>query len=432
MLQTEYVRNLHCNYERLLLEQKPEDTRYQYCILSRGGIKGLLSCSLRYINGQAYLYYDISSKQNIVQLFEGKVITREWLRDFVWSYRQIQQELDRFLLDEHNVVWFPEQVFLDLDDRTFSFMYIPYYEQENGLQGLVDFWVEHIDYEDETLVEFVYRVYDQLEKTGEAYLHGQIFEDAKLLEPREAETAGLMETADPLGTTAITETAGLSGAAGGAGKARLSGATGGAEKTGFLEAPGDAEASGLSASEQQSLSPSGKREPLPGEKEEKKRLFGIFEAKKRKNKEARDSYRLAMQEAMAGYAVAEETAYACQPGGEVSQETDYGRTVYIEERPDPAALIHRLYSTQGKILASLDQDIFSIGKKKEEVDLVLEDLSVSRMHARIIKQGADFYLEDLNSTNGTFKNGLRLEPYERRKLEEEDEIKCGNVTLIFR
>ena len=66
------------------------------------------------------------------------------------------------------------------------------------------------------------------------------------------------------------------------------------------------------------------------------------------------------------------------------------------------------------------------------MDLVLEDLSVSRMHARIIKQGADVYLEDLNSTNGTFKNGLRLEPYERRKLETGDEIKCGNVTLIFR
>ena len=54
------------------------------------------------------------------------------------------------------------------------------------------------------------------------------------------------------------------------------------------------------------------------------------------------------------------------------------------------------------------------------------------MHARIIKQGAEIYLEDLNSTNGTFKNGLRLEPYEKRKLEKEDEIKCGNVTIIFR
>ena len=68
MLNTEFVKNLHNNYERIMLEKKPEERRYQYCILSRGGIKGLLSCSLRYINGDAYLYYDITSKQNIMQL----------------------------------------------------------------------------------------------------------------------------------------------------------------------------------------------------------------------------------------------------------------------------------------------------------------------------------------------------------------------------
>jgi len=50
MLNTEYVRNLNCNYERILLDKKPEEKRYQYCILNRGGIKGLLPCSLRYIN----------------------------------------------------------------------------------------------------------------------------------------------------------------------------------------------------------------------------------------------------------------------------------------------------------------------------------------------------------------------------------------------
>jgi len=383
MLQTEYVRNLHCNYERLLLDQKPEDTKYQYCILNRGGIKGLLSCSLRYINGLAYLYYDISSKQNIAQLFENRVITREWLRDFIWSYRQIQQELDRFLLDEHNVIWYPEQVFLDLDDRTFSFMYIPYYKQENGFGELVDFWVEHIDYEDEALVEFVYRVYDQLEKNGEVYLQGQIFEDAGLLEKRTAEKIEPYDISDTV----------------------------------------------IPAQEEQQPD-KGREQPVA--KEEKKKFFSIFEGKKKKNRETRDNYRRAMQDAMNGYSVAEEEIYECRGDAAESQEADYGKTVYIEERPDPAKQIHKLYSPEGKLLASLDKDSFSIGKKKEEVDLVLDDMSVSRMHARIIKLGTEIYLEDLNSTNGTFKNGLRLEPYEKRKLEAEDEIKCGNATIIFR
>lgn len=382
MLQTEYVRNLHCNYERILLDQKPEETKYQYCILNRGGIRGLLSCSLRYINGLAYLYYDISSKQNIVQLFEKRTITREWLRDFLWSYRQIQQELDRFLLDEHNVIWFPEQVFLDLDNHTFSFMYIPYYRQENGLGKLVEFWVEHIDYGDEALVEFVYRVYDQLEKSGDIYLQGQIFEDARLLDH---------------GVTEKQESTGISAAV---------------------------------STEAEARQPDAEQEQILAVKDEKKKLFGIFDGKRRKNKEIRDNYRLEMQETMAGYAVAEEYVYECREDGGL--ETDYGRTVYIEEKADSSEPDYRLYSTEGKLLASIDKEAFSIGKKKEEVDLVLDDMSVSRMHARIVRQGKEVYLEDLNSTNGTFKNGLRLEPYEKRRLEAEDEIKCGNVTIIFR
>ncbi|MCI9319413.1 MAG: FHA domain-containing protein [Lachnospiraceae bacterium] len=384
MLQTEYVRNLHCNYERLLLNQKPEDKRYQYCILSRGGIKGLLPCSLRYIDGQAYLYYDISSKQNIAQIFERRCITRDWICDFMWSYRQIQQELDRFLLDDHNVIWHPEQIFADLDNRIFSFMYIPYCEYENSFGKLVDFWVEHIDYEDETLVEFVYHVYDQLEKNGDIYLQGQIFEDAVLLERKEVKKT---ETIDNLGTEGMEQE---------------------------LQQPPTAE------------------EQLVTTKEEKKKFFSIFEGKKRKNKDIQENYRKEMQREMNGYAVAEEETYTYGKTIDDDQETEYGRTVYIEERPDSDNMEHRLYSPEGKLLASLSKEIFCIGKKKEEVDLVLEDISVSRMHARIMKQGTEIYLEDLNSTNGTYKNGLRLEPYERRKLESEDEIKCGNIILIFR
>ena len=99
MLQTEYIRSLNCNYERILLENKPEEKRYQYCILNRGGIKNLLPCSLRYINGLVYLYYDISSRQNIMQLYGGRSISRKWVLDFVWGIRQVEQELERFLLD---------------------------------------------------------------------------------------------------------------------------------------------------------------------------------------------------------------------------------------------------------------------------------------------------------------------------------------------
>lgn len=376
MLQTEYVRNINSNYERILLDKKPEENRYQFCILSRGGIKGLLSCSLRYINGQAYLYYDISSKQNVAQLFGSRCITREWIRDFLWSVQQIQQELGRFLLDDRNILWYPDQVFQDLESNVFSFLYIPYYEGERSFESLLEFWVEHLNYNDEALVDCVYHMYEQLERCGEVYLQSQIFEDAKVLEQpavqKKAEEAPASTEAEP-------------------GTARL-------------QTVGEAE----SATEK---------------REEKKGILGIFEGKRRKNKEMRESYKLDMHRSMSGYAVAEETSY---------EEEDFGRTVYIEEQPEQQPRVRRLYTADDRLLASIEKPTVSIGKRKDEVDVVLEDSSVSRLHARITREGEEYHLEDLNSTNGTFKNGLRLQPYEKRKLETGDEIRCGRVTLIFR
>ena len=65
MIETEFIKSMNLNFERVKLNEKPEERRYQYCILSRGGIRGLLECSLRYINSDAFLYYNISSKQNL-------------------------------------------------------------------------------------------------------------------------------------------------------------------------------------------------------------------------------------------------------------------------------------------------------------------------------------------------------------------------------
>lgn len=380
MLQTEYLRNLNSNYERILLDKKPEENRYQYCILSRGGIKGLLPCSLRYINGLAYLYYDISSKQNTSQRFSIRSITREWIRDFLWSMRQIQQELGRFLLDSSNVLWYPEQIYQDLESNVFSFLYVPYYEGESSFGRLLEFWVEHIDYDDEALVDCVYHMYEQLERTGDVYLQSQIFEDAKILEQPQIQIQ----------------------------KEQVE-----------VESEGESLEAMTQAVEQQEDDISS---VLNGRREDKKGIRGFFDNKRRKNREQKENYKLDMQRAMRGYAVAEESAY-----GE-----EYGRTVYIEEKSEEADRVYRLYTPEDRLVASMEKATLTIGKKKGEVDAVLEDSSVSRMHARITREGEEYYLEDLNSTNGTFKNGLRLQPYEKRKLEAGDELKCGRVTLIFR
>ena len=402
-MQTEFVRSLNCNYERILLEKKPEEKKYQYCILNRGGIRGLLPCSLRYINGIAYLYYDISSRQNIKQLYKMHHITRDWITDFIWGMRRIEQELERFLLDSRNVIWYPEQIYQDLESNVFSFMYIPYYEGDNGFKQLLEFWVEQLDYEDEGLVECIYHMYEQYENIGEAYLQGQIYEDAEKLEKAAVVKKTLTVTPER-----------LNDAVGQKADRKIS------EEKGEEQFPVEA------------LKPDGIRN-----------FFESLGGRKKRGKDRRENYRREMHEIMSCRAVAEETVYEKgdnTDGKSISmdkaetsleEEADYGRTIYIEGTAESAVREHRLCTAEGRTLAVLDRPMLTIGKKKGETDIVLEDVSVSRLHARIVQEKENFYLEDLNSTNGTFKNGLRLQPYEKRELTTEDEVKIGRISLTF-
>lgn len=65
---------------------------------------------------------------------------------------------------------------------------------------------------------------------------------------------------------------------------------------------------------------------------------------------------------------------------------------------------------------------FFIGKSGEKTNHRIEDSTVSRFHARIDKEEDELWLTDLNSTNGTFLNGIRMVPYGRMHVSRGDSI----------
>jgi hypothetical protein len=67
----------------------------------------------------------------------------------------------------------------------------------------------------------------------------------------------------------------------------------------------------------------------------------------------------------------------------------------------------------------MEREEITIGRG-EECDLVLDEREVSRQHIRIYKQDSQFYVEDLNSKNGTWLNGNQITG--TRQLSDGDEI----------
>ena len=60
------------------------------------------------------------------------------------------------------------------------------------------------------------------------------------------------------------------------------------------------------------------------------------------------------------------------------------------------------------------------------------DASISRLHARIERRDEKILLTDMNSMNGTYKNGLRMEPSETVEIEPGDEIRFGKLNYCYR
>ncbi|MDQ7027015.1 MAG: FHA domain-containing protein [Anaerolineae bacterium] len=60
------------------------------------------------------------------------------------------------------------------------------------------------------------------------------------------------------------------------------------------------------------------------------------------------------------------------------------------------------------------------------------DFGVSRQHAMISPDGEGFMVKDLDSSNGTALNGLRLEPNKSYKLHDGDMLFLGRMALTIR
>jgi hypothetical protein len=92
-----------------------------------------------------------------------------------------------------------------------------------------------------------------------------------------------------------------------------------------------------------------------------------------------------------------------------------------------AALVIR--SGGGRVGESfaLQGDRMTVGRRPDS-DVFLDDVTVSRDHALIVRRNGGYWLDDLGSLNGTYVNRRRIDSH---RLEDGDELQVGKYKLTF-
>lgn len=439
-METKYIRDFRHNY-LVMKEENAHKPEYSVKMITANEIRGLIPCQERMLNGEALLYYDITSRQSIHSILEAQQMQMVHLKKLFRSLRGMMDALEQYLLNMDGLLLAPEFVYMDMETMEYSFVYYP---QENrrieaSFRELMDFFMQHMDMGDIRLTEAVYQVADLLKKQQFVMDEILIWFEETFGASEEAEAprrqavgreeqnryeSAVVQDRLPSGDrnrkamwesgTAIRSDRPVFGENGTAVEENR--ATFGRNRAVVEEdrvmTGRNGEGSGRIMG--RSVYPYEEREPEEwGLKSWLARLFKKESLKTKKQRKHEIRY--------------------MEPAELPEEEPNSGsdHTVFIPwvENSD-----NKLYGIgrNNKYHIPMEHLPVTVGKMAGAVDVVLNEASVSRLHARISREGNRFFITDLNSTNGTFRNGMRLEPNASEIIEPGDEIGIGKLKFIYR
>lgn len=130
-----------------------------------------------------------------------------------------------------------------------------------------------------------------------------------------------------------------------------------------------------------------------------------------------------------------ESATYCSRCGALLVRESVGETTMslgpdeIDVRPEidgPALVVRSGGGRAGESFEAIG-DRALVGRSPE-CDVFLDDVTVSRRHAELTREGNVFTIRDLGSLNGTFVNKRRIES---SVLEDDDEVQIGKYRMTF-
>lgn len=164
MIQEIYMRDNSTNYMTIESEGKPGEENYQIKMLLKNSVAKFLPINIRSINNRQIYCYDISSKQPLSRMYEGNNIKRDDVINITMHISQIVSVVSEYLLELDSVILNARFMYMNISDKSLYFTYYPYADKNfiESLRELFEFILEHLDHNDKKAVMLTYGIYQKI------------------------------------------------------------------------------------------------------------------------------------------------------------------------------------------------------------------------------------------------------------------------------
>ncbi len=455
MMEIDYERQLDSCYMRIHSAEKCDMTMN---MISQNHINGFLPLYISQLNNDYVYAYKISSYQNLEDFYEKREMDHKDIMNFIMSINTVLDGIEEYLLDENKIILSPDKIFMDPGDGSMKFAYFTGKEEsfDQSVRMLMEFVIRKVDHSDTAAVTMAYGIYkkscydvisprelfefevisgsEMKEETGSDEKYGELVTRhttnenviPEIIEnEEEIPDHGKIYTAYFIGGLLVLIV--ILGLAGIFFKgARLFGM----ERSACIGMTVIAVA-GLFFGvrwfrENKTTFVKIVRTDTAVEYDEEKYFTRI---------PAQDDQKSGTKKSLAQTPPCEAGAQSIRsekdiPGRAEKERPQEGMTVLLSAM-DSSQHELRWEEKIGRNSYKLDDSVIVVGSSRDKSDCIINLPGISRMHARISRDGEHFYIKDLNSTNGTKVNDHELACFEVCEIKPNDRIYLGNVECIF-
>lgn len=168
-MEIHYIRNLMTSY--MVLEQTPdwrEMAAWEHEMIAHSKIPGVIFAEKVRENDNGQLWYDISGKQSLDTVLDAPVLSYKLLCIILAGIYEAVENLESFLLQADSLLLRPECIFLDSAEEQIYFCYGPKSEKAvtETFSELMEYLLTRLDHTEEKSLELAYQLYEQSTKEG--------------------------------------------------------------------------------------------------------------------------------------------------------------------------------------------------------------------------------------------------------------------------